>query len=285
MKALVEADLGLVEESRASALEGVASAESTSNEFFGIASVGALGRLELALGNFDAAGRYLGQLPARLLAAGLNEPTNPVWADSVETLIALGQLPLAGAYLEAYEANAQRFGSPWAVAAAHRCRGVLTAGSGNTAGALTSLDSALAVLDGCSYPFERGRVLLCIGVIRRQQHQKAAARAALEEALATFEHLGARLWVNKCRAESRRISGRRAAGEQLTATERQVAAMAAQGDSNKHIAAALFMGRSTVEAHLSRVYRKLGVSRAELATTLAAMTKNEANSVGTGPET
>ena len=136
MKALVEADLGLVEESRASALEGVAVAEATSNEFFAIASLGALGRLELALGDLEAAGGYLGQLPAQLLAVGFNEPTNPVWADSIETLIALGQQQPASTYLEAYEANAKRFGSPWAVAAAHRCRGLLTASSGDSAGAL-----------------------------------------------------------------------------------------------------------------------------------------------------
>jgi DNA-binding NarL/FixJ family response regulator len=45
-----------------------------------------------------------------------------------------------------------------------------------------------------------------------------------------------------------------------------VAELAARGRSNKEIAAELFMGVSTVEAHLSRVYRKLGIrSRTELA--------------------
>jgi DNA-binding NarL/FixJ family response regulator len=48
-----------------------------------------------------------------------------------------------------------------------------------------------------------------------------------------------------------------------------VAELAAAGRSNKEIAAELFMGLSTVEAHLSRVYRKLGARRAELATRLA----------------
>jgi DNA-binding NarL/FixJ family response regulator len=45
-----------------------------------------------------------------------------------------------------------------------------------------------------------------------------------------------------------------------------VAELAASGRSNKEIAAELYMGVSTVEAHLSRVYRKLGIrSRTELA--------------------
>ena len=48
-----------------------------------------------------------------------------------------------------------------------------------------------------------------------------------------------------------------------------MAELAAQGRSNKEIAAELFMGVSTVEAHLSHVYRKLGVRRGELARRIA----------------
>jgi ATP/maltotriose-dependent transcriptional regulator MalT len=285
LKAVVEADLGLVAESRSSALEGLAIAEATSNEFYAIASQGALGRLELALGNIDGAAAHLEQLPARLMSAGFNEPTNPVWADSIETLVAHGQPHLARSYLSAYEANARAFGSPWAIAASHRCRGIVDAGTGDTASALASLHNALEVLDDCTYPFERGRILLATGVVRRQARQKAAARADLEEARAIFDQLGARLWVEKSSAELRRISGRRAAGDQLTETERQVAILAAEGNSNKHIATALFMGVSTVEAHLTRVYRKLHVTRAELATALASRPENEVNSMGTAPQT
>ena len=77
---------------------------------------------------------------------------------------------------------------------------------------------------------------------------------------------GARLWAEKARAELGRISGRRTSSDELTETEQRVAELAARGDTNKEIAARLYMGVSTVEAHLSRVYRKLGVrSRTELA--------------------
>ena len=106
-------------------------------------------------------------------------------------------------------------------------------------------------------------------MVRRQAQQKRAAREDIEAALATFDELGAALWAEKARAELGRISGRAPASEELTETERRVAELAAQGRTNKEIAAELYMGVSTVEAHLSHVYRKLGVRRAELATQLS----------------
>ena len=73
------------------------------------------------------------------------------------------------------------------------------------------------------------------------------AREALEQALAIFEELGARLWADRARAELARISGRAPASEELTETERRVAELAAQGRTNKQIAAGLYMGLSTVD--------------------------------------
>jgi DNA-binding CsgD family transcriptional regulator len=63
----------------------------------------------------------------------------------------------------------------------------------------------------------------------------------------------------------------------LTASERRVAQMAAEGMSNPEVAQALFVTRKTVEMHLSRVYRKLDISsRAELASALEGPTDNVA---------
>jgi DNA-binding CsgD family transcriptional regulator len=269
IRALVEVDLGLVDEARASAEEGLAFAQSVADEVNVIWCLGVLGRLELVLGDLEAAAGYLRELPGRALAGGMNDPGVTLWADTIETLIALGDLELAGDYLESFELHAQRLGSPWAIAAAMRCRGLLAAATGKQADAFGAFERALVQLEGLPYPLERGRTLLCLGVVRRQAQRKKAAREALEQALAIFEELGARLWAEKARAELRRISGRRPADEELTETERQVAVLAGQGRTNKEIAAALFMGVSTVEAHLSHVYRKLGVRRAELAGRLA----------------
>ena len=83
----------------------------SSNELFTVAGFGALGRLELALGNLQAAGSYLRELPAQLLAAGYNDPVNPVWADSIETLAALGELELAGSISSSSIRTQKRWGA------------------------------------------------------------------------------------------------------------------------------------------------------------------------------
>lgn len=49
--------------------------------------------------------------------------------------------------------------------------------------------------------------------------------------------------------------------EQLSDSERRVAALAVRGDTNKEIAGKLFITVSTVEQHLTRAYRKLGITR------------------------
>ena len=65
--------------------------------------------------------------------------------------------------------------------------------------------------------------------------------------------------------------GLRRAPDELTASEQRVAELAAAGMTNREVARAAFMSPKTVEANLSRVYRKLGIkSRAELGANVAA---------------
>ena len=138
---------------------------------------GVLGRLELALGNLEAAGGYLRELPARFLAGGVNDPTAPLWADAIETLIALGELEQARAYLEPYEANAQRLGSALARAGAARCRGLVLAADGDLAAGMAAFEASLA--DTASFPLECGRTLLCLGTVRQAGAAEAgSARGA-----------------------------------------------------------------------------------------------------------
>ena len=185
----------------------------------------------------------------------MNDPTQPVWADAIETLVALGELELARDYLERSRqrrAARQPPGAGWSRCAAAAC----FAAEGRPAAAVEAFERSLA--EPSAYPLERGRTLLCLGAVRRQAQQKPAARGNFSKRLRSSKN-STPARGPKGQSRLRRISGRQAAAETLTETERRVATLAARGRSNKEIAAELFMGVSTVEAHLSRVYRKLGV--------------------------
>jgi DNA-binding CsgD family transcriptional regulator len=74
------------------------------------------------------------------------------------------------------------------------------------------------------------------------------------------------LWVVKAKGELARIGGRAPSRGELTPSERRIAALVAEGRSNREVAAALFLTEHTVETALTRIYRKLGVrSRSALA--------------------
>ena len=98
-----------------------------SDREWAILSAGVLGRLEFALGDLDAALGYVRELPGELLSKGYKDPTAPVWGDAIEILIAGGELEQAEPLSGEYESNSSRAGSPWAVAVAARCRGLLAA--------------------------------------------------------------------------------------------------------------------------------------------------------------
>ena len=120
-------------------------------------------------------------------------------------------------------------------------------------------------------PLDRGRTLLALGAAQRRVKRRREARATLEEALAVFERIGAALWAERARAELKRISGRAATPGALTPAEERVAALVAEGKTNREVAAALFLSDRTVEGHLSRIFGKLGIRhRTELGPALAA---------------
>jgi DNA-binding CsgD family transcriptional regulator len=264
-RALVDAHRGDVEAARDAAAEAAGLADAVADAIFPIWNEAILGHLELSLGDPEAAAAHLGALPERLTALGWNDPADSAWPDAIEALVEVGELERAATYLARYEALAQRSGSVWALATAARCRGLLSAAQGSFDAALAAFDRALAEHDRMPGSFERGRTLLACGAVRRRARQRGAAREALQAALEIFERQDAEQWARRASEELARISGRRPGDAQLTATELRVARLAAAGQANKEIAAALFMSVHTVEAHLSHTYRKLGIrSRTQL---------------------
>ncbi len=90
--------------------------------------------------------------------------------------------------------------------------------------------------------------------------------------MSRFDELGAAGFAARARDELERLAGHRTTAG-LTPTEQRVATLAAEGLTNRQIASTLVVTVSTVEAHLTRIYAKLGVrSRAQLAREAAGNT-------------
>jgi DNA-binding CsgD family transcriptional regulator len=226
-----------------------------------------LGFLDVSLGELDSAVTFLAPLPELLDSRGIVEPgIYPFVPDAVEALTGTGRVDRARDVLEPYERLGDELDRPLVIATAARCRGLLAAASGELDEALAVLEHAIDAHDRVQQPFELARTLLVLGEVRRRAKQKRPAREALDQAVAIFDELEAPIWSARARASLARISGRSASAGELTETERQVAHLAAEGKTNREVAEALFVSQKTVEANLSRVYRKLGIrSRRQLA--------------------
>ena len=128
---------------------------------------------------------------------------------------------------------------------------------------------------GSECPFEAARSRLALGQLYRRTGYKGMASEALNAAAVAFGELGIPRWAQRACDEASRV-GLHPTTSTLTETERRVAELVGSGRSNQETAAELFISVKTVEANLTRVYRKLSVrSRTELA--------NHLNNLASGP--
>lgn len=263
--ALVEAGQGRDEQCRAHAFEALALARSLEIEY--PREIGdALGLLELGLGRPDEAIRHL----EPVMRIAVEEPgKQPVLAraslpDLVEAYVRSGRPPpkelVAGLAAPAAES------APFC-ALAERCRGLL-AGDEEFDARFTE---ALRLHALAGMPFATARTALSYGERLRRSGQRVDSRVQLRAARETFLRLGAQPWAERAerelKATGETVRRREAsAAEELTPQELQIALVVARGATNREAGAALFVSPKTVEYHLGRVYRKLGVrSRTELA--------------------
>jgi DNA-binding CsgD family transcriptional regulator len=258
--ARIHACIGDTDRAAAEARETLESVLAHSSEWR-IEGLSALGFIDLSNGEPIRAHEHLQAAWEVQQRWGFGEPA---WfryvADHVEVLIELGRFDDATGVLEWLEERGRALDRPWALAVAARYRGLLAAARGDFAAALDSLDDALKHHERLPMPFELGRTLLVQGTIRRRARRKRPAREALEQAVEIFEELGAPLWTARARGELERVGGVATGPTGLTPTERRVAELVAGGKTNREVADALFISVKTVEANLSRVFHKLGVS-------------------------
>ena len=166
--------------------------------------------------------------------------------------------------------RAQRWGSASGLGVALHAVGLAEGG----ASSVDRLSEAVEQLAQSPARLEHARALTDLGAALRRANRRAEARGWLQDGLDLATRCGAGALAERARTELRAAGGPSSEPEgtgveQLTVSERRVAKLAADGLSNPEIAQALFVTRKTVETHLGRAYRKLGISgRGELANAL-----------------
>jgi DNA-binding CsgD family transcriptional regulator len=228
----------------------------------------ALGLLELGCGRPEDAVERLEPVNREgLSAAGppvLGRPTGP---DLVEAYLHAG-LPVPPSVLAQLSSLPVDDEFPASAALTWRCRGMVESDDDTAA---TCFTSALRAHQRSDNPYQRARTLLCYGERLRRGGRRRESRSVLREALDLFARAGAAVWERRAREELEATGavvhrGGPSPSEPLTSQEFRIASAVAGGATNREVAAALFLSPKTVEFHLARIYRKVGVrNRTQLA--------------------
>jgi DNA-binding CsgD family transcriptional regulator len=217
-------------------------------------------RLLLARGQDEAALEQLLELGALDHTFGAQTPAFLPWrSDAAMIMHRLGDQPGA-ARLAAEEVElARQMGARRAIGIALRAYGLV-----QPEPAVEVLTRAVGVLERSPARLEHARALIDLGAAMRRSGERASSRAPLREGYDLAARWGATKLAARARAEigasGARVSARGLSGaESLTPSERRVAELAADGQTNRDIAQTLFITEKTVETHLGHVYDKLDV--------------------------
>ncbi|MFH7339122.1 AAA family ATPase [Streptomyces sp. KHY 26] len=179
-------------------------------------------------------------------------------ADLVEAAVRNDDRDTAERALARLAERAVASGTPWAMGLLARGRALLAAD------AEPLFEEALAHLAPAGLTPEVARTRLLYGEWLRRRRRRQEAREQLRAAHELFVRMGAAAFAERARLELTATGGRTPAHAPesdpgLTPQEARVARLAAEGATNQEIAAALFLSASTVEYHLAKVFRKLGI--------------------------
>ena len=209
------------------------------------------------------------------------------WQDSyVNALVMTDQLDAADSFLTAFEGVRREREIPSDLARMAWARGRLLAAQGDPDTAREHFEAALGHLRGLNRPYLRARISFAFGQSMRRAGKRRLASSVLRAARDLYDSLGAVTYVERCDRELKAtgldvgnlpdpadpvLTAARDHHLQLTAQEQAVAELVAGGATNKEAARALFLAEKTVQYHLTRLYRKMGIrSRSELAAAFRA---------------
>ncbi len=273
-QALLAATRGFASEATSWGEKTIAQAERTGARWDWLEARRAIGIAQLLRQEPAAAAESLRAVWQYTQRQGVDEPgVFPVAPDLVEALVTLGELDEAQATTDRLRELSDAQAHPWGLVSTRRCDALLqlARAGGYDEAAAARLADAAAAYGELGLRLDRARTLLGLGRGQRRARKWGVAHASLEESASAFDELGARGWAEAARSELARVGARRPRGRgELTEAEQRVAALAAEGLSNKEIANRLFVTVRTVEEHLKHVYAKLGIrSRTQLARRLS----------------
>lgn len=283
--AIAELAGGTLARATAYAERGLSASEQERDSIFLGRNLHALGQAQLRTGDARRGVQTLRRIRAQEQEQGVSEPSVLRWhSDLASGLVAIGELDEAEETIRlAREGIVNQTHNAGVTSRLDRAEALLRAERGDVELAVNLLDAAGRRFASLGQPIEQGHTLLVLGQVERRRRRHAAARAAVGDAIALFTRIGAKPWIDQATRTLARVAGNTggadlrerpdpaAAFAALTATEAGIATMVREGASNREIAARMFLSVKTVEAALTRVYRKLGVrSRTQLSSRLGS---------------
>jgi DNA-binding CsgD family transcriptional regulator/tetratricopeptide (TPR) repeat protein len=188
-------------------------------------------------------------------------------SDMIEAAVRVRDRDAAENALARLTERATASGTQWALGMLARSQALMA----TDAGAGKYYSEALEQLRSTTMSFERARTHLLYGEWLRRMKRNIDAREHLRQAHEMFCAMEAQGFIERARVELLATGGRARkrtvdTSNDLTPQETQIAKLVGRGAPNREIAAQLFISQSTVEYHLHKVFRKLGVtSRTQLA--------------------
>nr|WP_128380075.1 LuxR family transcriptional regulator [Streptomyces cavernae] len=271
---LAEAAGGDVDRALALAGDAARHAEEEGDLMYLSRALGALGHAHLVAGDGAAAVRALRRVRELEGGLGISDPARGRWhGDLAEALVRVGELAEAQDVIDLARERAVRLGRESVLGVLERAEALVLAARGQHDEAEAQLTSAQAQLGKLGYGLEAARAAFCLARLRAERLGPAAARAAYDDSARLLRRCQARPWIGQLEADTQVMLERAAVPAEpapvernpldalasLAVMERQVAELVMEGATNREIAARLFISVKTVEATLTRVYRKLGI--------------------------
>ncbi|WAZ24987.1 AAA family ATPase [Streptomyces cinnabarinus] len=265
LTSLAEAAGGELDRALALAREALDHSEQDGDQMYVSRALAALGHAQLVAGDAPAAVASLRRVRELEQGLGITDPARGRWhGDLAEALVRIGETEEAQDVIDTARARALRLGRESVLAVLDRAEAMVRAARGERDSAAVQLTSVQDRLAKLGYGLEEARAAFALAALRTHR----PGPTSYDEAARLFRRCRALPWLSQVESAATMPQPAEPAPapaaaldalDSLASMERQVAALVMEGATNREIAARLFISVKTVEATLTRVYRKLGI--------------------------